>query len=98
MAVSFAYYYTGASGLFFVGENMRYIIMCGGTYQSWKWPRQLTGINGESIVARTIRLLRGNGVQDIAISSNNPIFEQFGLPVLRHENRYEAIQWEENGV
>lgn len=70
---------------------MRYIIMCGGDYYSWRWPRQLTGINGESIVARTIRLLRGNGVQDIAISSNNPIFEQFGLPVLRHENRYEAV-------
>lgn len=70
---------------------MRYIIMCGGTYHSWEWPRQLTDINGESVVARTIRLLRENGVTDIAISSNNPIFEQFGIPVLEHENHYEAI-------
>ena len=70
---------------------MKYIIMCGGTYHSWRWPRQLTDINGESVVGRTIRLLRENGVTDIAISSNNPIFEQFGLPVLHHENGYEAV-------
>ena len=66
---------------------MRYIIMCGGTYERWETPRQLTLICGEPIVARTIRLLREQGVNDIAISSNNPIFEQFGVPVLRHENK-----------
>ena len=65
---------------------MKYIIMCGGTYKKWETPRQLTRICGEPIVARTIRLLRENGIDDIAISSNNPIFEQFGVPVLRHEN------------
>ena len=70
--------------------KMKYIIMCGGTYQKWKQPRQLTEINGEPIVARTIRLLRENGVEDIAISSNNPAFEQFGVPVLRHDNGYTA--------
>ena len=65
---------------------MKYIIMCGGTYKRWDTPRQLTEIRGEPIVVRTIRLLRENGVSDIAISSNNPIFEQFGVPVLRHDN------------
>lgn len=65
---------------------MKYIIMCGGTYKKWETPRQLFPINGEPIVARTIRLLRENGVEDIAISSNNPIFENFGVPVLKHEN------------
>lgn len=69
---------------------MKYIIMCGGDYKFWDAPRQLTKINGEPIVARTIRLLRENGVSDIAISSNNSVFEQFGVPVLRHDNRYEA--------
>lgn len=69
---------------------MLYIIMCGGSYKFWDTPRQLTKINGEPIVARTIRLLRENGVSDIAISSNNSVFEQFGVPVLRHDNRYEA--------
>lgn len=65
---------------------MKYIIMCGGTYKRWETPRQLTEICGEPLVARTIRLLREAGVQDIAISSNNPIFEQFGVPVLKHNN------------
>lgn len=69
---------------------MKYIIMCGGDYKFWDAPRQLTKINGEPIVARTIRLLRENGVSDIAISSNNSVFEQFGVPVLKHDNRYEA--------
>ena len=69
---------------------MQYIIMCGGTYQRWKKPRHLTEINGELLVARTIRLLRENGIEDIAISSNNPVFEQFGVPVLKHENSYNA--------
>ena len=62
--------------------------MCGGTYQKWQTPRQLTKIDGEPIVARTIRLLRENGVEDIAISSLNPVFEQFGVPVLRHNNDF----------
>ena len=67
---------------------MKYIIMCGGTYDKWKEPKHLTKINGEPIVARTIRLLRENGALDIAISSNDPRFEQFGVPVLRHDNPY----------
>lgn len=71
---------------------MRYIIMCGGEYSHWQTPRQLTEICGEPIVARTIRLLRENGVEDIAISSNNPIFEQFGVPVLKHQNGYTATK------
>ena len=69
---------------------MKYIVMCGGTYQQWTTPRQLIPIKGEPVVARTIRLLRECGVEDIAISSNNEIFEAFGVPVLRHENTYNA--------
>lgn len=65
---------------------MKYIIMCGGTYKKWETPRQLTKIMGEPIVARTIRLLNENGIDDIAISSDNSIFEQFGIPVLKHGN------------
>lgn len=67
---------------------MRYIIMCGGRYEKWKTPRQLTLYEGEPIVQRTIRLLREQGVSDIAISSDNPVFEQFGVPVLKHNNGF----------
>ena len=67
---------------------MKYIIMCGGHYKRWKTPKHLTMIKGEPLVGRTIRLLRENRVKDISISSDNPIFEQFGVPVLKHENSY----------
>lgn len=67
---------------------MKYIIMCGGKYLKWETPKHLTEINGEPLVARTIRLLRENGVEDISISSNNPIFEQFDVPVITHVNKY----------
>ena len=70
---------------------MKHIIMCGGNYTNWETPRQLIKINGEEIVARTIRILREQGVEDINISSNNPVFEKFGVPVLKHHNSYEII-------
>ena len=71
---------------------MKYIIMAGGIYRKWHTPRHLTPIDGEPLIARTIRQLKEAGVEDIAISSNNPVFERFGVPVLRHENSY--IAWE----
>ena len=67
---------------------MRYIIMCGGQYDKWEQPKHITKINGEPNVARTIRMLRNCGIEDIAISSNHSIFEQFGVPVLKHNNNY----------
>lgn len=72
---------------------MQYIIMCGGKYEKWKIPRQLLPINGEPIVARTIRLLIDAGVSknDIFISSNYPDFEKYA-PVLYHTNKYEGYR------
>ena len=69
---------------------MKYIIMCGGEYDTWETPRQLTEFKGETLVARTIRLLKAEGVNDIAISATDERFSQFGLPVLRHNNNYRA--------
>lgn len=69
---------------------MKYIIMCGGKYRQWETPRQLTVIEGETLVERSIRLLKQEGVKDIAISSNNPVFGQFGVPLLEHSNSYDA--------
>lgn len=66
---------------------MKYIIMCGGDYHS-DIPKHLLTVKGEPIVARTIRLLRNNGITDISISATDDRFEQFGVPVLRHDNRY----------
>lgn len=54
---------------------MKYIIMASGGYKEWEKPRHLLPVKGEPIIARTIRLLREAGIEDIAISSNDPAFE-----------------------
>lgn len=72
---------------------MKYIIMCGGRYKAWTTPRQLAIIGKETVVERTIRLLKEYGVTDIAISSNEPVFEQFNVPVLKHKNTYYARRY-----
>ena len=45
--------------------------MCGGSVTQFKIPRQLTPINGEPLIERTVRLLKELGIDDIAISTNN---------------------------
>lgn len=67
---------------------MKYVIMCGGFYQHFETPKQLSVVNGERLVDRTIRLLKENGIEDIYISSNNPVFDSCGVPRLEHENTY----------
>lgn len=65
---------------------MKYIIMAGGNYAKFEVPKQLLKINGEVIIERTIRLLRENGITDIAISTNNPAFDYIDVEKLRNEN------------
>ena len=63
--------------------------MCGGFYQNFREvPKQLSVVNGERLVDRTIRLLKENGVEEIYISSNNPVFDTCGVTRLEHENSY----------
>lgn len=64
---------------------MKYIIMCGGALHGWDAPRQLTEINGETIIARTIRLLRDNGIEDIAITADDKRFREYA-PVLDYDS------------
>ena len=67
--------------------QMQTIIMCGGVYDNFKIPKPLSIIKGETLLQRTIRLLKENGVEDILISSNDCQFEQYGT-VIYHENSY----------
>lgn len=67
---------------------MKYIIMCGGTYNGWEIPRQMIRIQKEPIVSRTIRLLRECGVDDIAISTHDKRFNVFDVPILTHDNSF----------
>ena len=67
---------------------MKYILLCGGMnskeQKNFDKPRHLLEIKGEPIVARTIRLLRESGVEDIAISTDAPeLFEGFGVPIIK---------------
>lgn len=67
---------------------MKYIIMCGGRYDSWETPRHLTLVKGETLIARTFRLLSENFVDDICVSTNNGVIKNFcdsvGIQVLWH--------------
>lgn len=57
----------------------KYIILAdSNNTQRFKTPRQLIKINGEPLVARTIRLLKENGVKDILITSHDKRFDNLG--------------------
>lgn len=66
---------------------MKYIVMCGCAPDEEK-PKQLFVKGGEELAARTIRLLRQEGVTDIVISSPNPAFKKFGVPVIDRANAW----------
>lgn len=60
--------------------------MCGGNYAKFKTPKQLLKVNGEILVERTIRLLKENGIKDIAVSTNNPAFDYLDVELLHDKN------------
>lgn len=66
---------------------MKYFIMCGGKYDIFTTPKQLSVVNGETLLERTIRLLKENGIEEYYITSNNPIFKEYGQ-VLEHNNSF----------
>ena len=76
---------------------MKYIIMCGGDYNGFVIPKQLQRVNNEVIVERTIRLLKENGIDDISISTTNPVFEYLNIPILKHNNDYKYNSGESKG-
>lgn len=69
--------------------------MCGGLYPKFETPKQLLKINGEVIVERTIRLLRENGITDIAVSTNNPAFDYLNIELL-HDANNNYVSWNES--
>lgn len=64
---------------------MKYIIMCGGNYEVSK---PLIEINGEKLIERTIRLLKDNGINDIAITTNSNDYDYLGVEIIHNENNY----------
>lgn len=76
---------------------MQYIIMCGGKYEKFTTPKQLLEVNKERIVDRTIRLLKENGIKDIYISSDNPLFDSCNVPRLEHNNTFKIENGKDKG-
>ena len=76
---------------------MKYIIMCGGDYDNVisKF-RPLIKINNETLVERTIRLLRELNVDDIAVSTclNIDLLDFLDVPVLKFQNTYKCISYD----
>lgn len=68
---------------------MKYIIMAGGNYNT-ETPKQLSKVNGEVLIERTIRLLKENGINDIYITTNNKRFDYLDATILKHENKFEC--------
>lgn len=61
--------------------------MCGGPRVVKQGiPNPLRLVMGETLVERTIRLLKKYRVTDIAISSDTNKFDHLGVPVLHHDN------------
>lgn len=64
--------------------------MCGGEYLDFKTPKQLSIINNETLVGRTIRLLKERNVEEIYISATSSKFDNLGVPRLEHKNSFRA--------
>ena len=58
---------------------MKYVIMCGGKYAHWKYPKQLVRIKGEPLVVCTTRLLVEAGVskKDIQVTAHRDYATEF---------------------
>lgn len=69
---------------------MKYIIMCAGEGKRWgnykNVPKHLIDINGETLIGRTIRLLKENGIEykDIVITYNgDERYNEYGQTILQ---------------
>lgn len=58
---------------------MRYVIMAGGPARRWKnymnIPKHLAIVSTESLLERIVRQLKDNHVENVSITSNNPLYE-----------------------
>lgn len=64
----------------------KYVILADSKNDLFKVPRQLTEINGEPIIKRTVRLLKENGIKDITITSHDKRFDNLGAK--RYEPKF----------
>jgi len=84
-----------------LGDTLKYIIMCAGKGERWNnylgVPKQLIEINGESLLERTTRLLKENGINDYVITNNDDSFNDYGKVIKQSYNDCEVDRFEETG-
>lgn len=68
---------------------MKYVIMCGGNYKDqFATPKPLLKVDGEVLVERTIRLLKENGIKDIAVSTDIDDYNYLDVEILENKTNY----------
>lgn len=65
--------------------------MCGGDY---KQSKGLIKVNDERLIERTIRLLKDNGINDIAITTNGNEYDYLGVEIIHNENNYKTDNYD----
>lgn len=81
---------------------MKYVIMAAGEGKRWNnflgVPKHLIEINGETLLERTTRLLKENGVDDFVITGNDERYSKYGKLVPQTDNECEIDRFEESIV
>lgn len=81
------------------GVNMKYIIMCAGDGKRWGnylgIPKHFVKINGETLIGRTTRLLKENGITDYIITTSDERYKQYGETKPQSYNDCEVDRFEE---
>ena len=81
---------------------MRYIIMASGAGKRWNnylgIPKHLIEINGETLLARTTRLLKENNIEDYLITGEDERYKQYGTVISQTDHDCEIDRFEESCV
>lgn len=84
---------------------MKYIIMAAGLGTRWEnylgVPKHLIEINGETLLGRTTRLLKENGIEDYIITCIDPSYAEYGptMPQSKYDceiDRFEEVQTDDS--
>lgn len=81
---------------------MKYIIMAAGKGTRWNnylgIPKHLIEINGETLLERTTRLLKENGITDYVITGSDQRYQKYGKLIPQTEQDCEIDRFEESIV
>ena len=77
--------------------DRQFVIMAGGYYEQFDRPKALMEVGGETIAARTVRLLKGAGVKlkNIHFTGSDERLKAYGPDLLLHNNSH---RWEDQTI